>query len=136
MREPPPSELNARRFFQLLQEKSLDGLRDFLHEEVVFRPRIMQARLFHGRDEVMRLFYDDVFGWPLYEPVAHTYTPVTAELVVVDGQVRWIREGRLHDTPTVWLLEFKDNKLFRLEAPASKAEALNEASARAANSSA
>jgi len=136
MREPPPSELNARRFFQLLQEKSLDGLRDFLHEEVVFRPRIMQARLFHGRDEVMRLFYDDVFGWPLYEPVAHTYTPVTAELVVVDGQVRWIREGRLHDTPTVWLLEFKDNKLFRLEAPASKAEALSQASARAANSSA
>ena len=136
MREPPPSELNARRFFQLLQEKSLDGLRDFLHEEVVFRPRIMQARLFHGRDEVMRLFYDDVFGWPLYEPVAHTYTPVTDELVVVDGQVRWIRKGRLHDTPTVWLLEFKDNKLFRLEAPASKAEALSQASARAANSSA
>jgi ketosteroid isomerase-like protein len=136
MREPPPSELNARRFFQLLQEKSVDGLRDFLHEQVVFRPRIMQARLFHGRDEVLRLFYDDVFGWPLYEPVANTYTPVTAELVVVDGQVRWIREGRLHDTPTVWLLEFKDNKLFRFEAPASKAEALSQASARAANSSA
>jgi ketosteroid isomerase-like protein len=136
MREPPPSELNARRFFQLLREKSVDGLRDFLHEQVVFRPRIMQAKLFHGRDEVMRLFYDDVFGWPLYEPVANTYTPVTAELVVVDGQLRWIREGRLHDTPTVWLLEFKDNKLFRLEAPASKAEALSQASARAANSSA
>lgn len=136
MRETPPSELNARRFFELLQEQSVEGLRDFLHEQVVSRPRIMTGRLFQGRDEVLRLFYDDVFGWPLYEPVAHTYTPVTVELVVVEGRVRWMREGRLHDTATVWLLEFKDDKLFRLTAPATKDEALTQAWSRAGKTAA
>jgi hypothetical protein len=110
MSQTPPSELNARRFFELLHEQSVEGLRDFLHEQVEFRPRIMTGRLFQGRDEVLRLFYDDVFGWPLYEPVAHTYTPVTVELVVVEGRVRWMREGRLHDTATVWLLQFKNDQ--------------------------
>jgi ketosteroid isomerase-like protein len=135
MRETPPSELNARRFFELLHEQSVDGLRDFLHEQVVFRPRVMTGRLFQGREEVLRLFYDDVFGWPLYEPVAHSYTPVTAELVVVEGRVRWLREGRLHDTATVWLLQFKDDKLFRLEAQTSKEEALTQARTQAGKDS-
>jgi ketosteroid isomerase-like protein len=136
MRETPPSEQNARRFFQLLEERSVEGLRQFLHEQVVFRPRIMQTRLFRGRDDVLHLFYDDVFGWPFYEATAHAYTAVTDQLIVVEGRVRWMREGRLHDSPTVWLLEFKDDQLYRLEAPASMSEALTQARARASDSAA
>lgn len=47
-----------------------------------------------------------------------------------------MREGRLHDTATIWLLEFKDDKLFRLSAPESKHEALTQARARARKDSA
>jgi len=136
MRETPPSEQNARCFFHLLEQRSVEGLRQFLHEQVVFRPRIMQTRLFQGREDVLHLFYDDVFGWPFYQATAHTYTPVTDQLVVVEGRVRWRREGRLHDSPTVWLLEFKDDQLYRLEAPATKNEALTRARARARDSAA
>jgi hypothetical protein len=95
----------------------------------------MESRLFQG-DEVPRLFCDDVFGWRSTSRSHTSYTPVTAELVVVEGQVRWMRESRVHDTATVCCCSSKDDKLFSLTAPASKNEAPAQARALAGKDSA
>ncbi len=114
-----------RHFFALLARKDRDGLRALLHPDVVFAPRIVDGTVFEGRDDVLAVFYEDVFTWPIYEPEAQGVEPVTSSFALVTGRVRYMKhEGGLADVPVVWLLGMTDGQLTHLYGSSSREEVL------------
>ncbi len=116
---------SVRHFFALLGRKDRDGLREMLHPDVVFAPRIIDGTVIEGRKDVLAVFYDDVFTWPIYEPEAREVEPLTSGFALVTGRVRYMKhEGGLADVPVVWLLGVDGGQLSHLYGASSRDEAL------------
>ena len=115
----------VRSFFTMLERKDRGGLAALLHEDVVFAARIVDGRVLHGRDNVLALFSDDVFSWPIYESEARSVEPLSSTFALVTGRVRYTKQvGGLADVPVVWLLGVTDGQLTHLYGGSSRTEAL------------
>jgi ketosteroid isomerase-like protein len=114
----------ARRFFDLLGRKDYEGLRGFLHPEVVFAPMMFPGTVFEGRDQVLARFYELVFTLPAYEPHGARFGAVADGLVLVEGSVHFVDDrGSIHDKSAFWVLGFQDGKLRSLRGKGSRADA-------------
>jgi ketosteroid isomerase-like protein len=115
----------VRSFFAMLERKDRDGLAALLHEDVVFAAQIVDGAVLRGRDNVLALFYDDVFSWPIYEAEALRVEPLSSTFALVTGRVRYMKQlGGLADVPVIWLLGMADGQLAHLYGASSRAEAL------------
>ena len=115
-----------RVFFSLLARKDRDGLSHFLHERVIFVPRIVEGERYEGREKVLTVFYDDVFSWPIYEPQVRRIEPLSEAFAIVRGRVRYMKSsGGLADDPVVWLLGMTGGQLTHLYGASSRHEALS-----------
>jgi ketosteroid isomerase-like protein len=115
----------ARRFFALLEAKDYGGLDAFLHPDVVFAPTMFPGRLYEGREEVLRGFYELVFSLPSYRPEASTFSDLTPDSVLVAGRIHFVDDrGSLHDKSAFWVLTFSDGQLVSLRGKGSRREAL------------
>lgn len=115
----------ARRFFALLEAKDFGGLDAFLHPDVVFAPAMFPGRLYEGREEVLRGFYEIVFSLPAYRPEASRFSDLAPGAVLVSGRIHFVDErGSLHDKSAFWVLTFRGAQLLSLRGKGSRAEAL------------
>ncbi len=79
---------------------------------------IQPGHVVRGRDELIR-FLEQEFDRHLWEAVAHAFTPLDENRVIVEGRVRWFDdENVLRDDSRIWALEFSDGLLL-LSVPAS-----------------
>jgi len=113
------SERLARRYFSLFGQHAFEKLREVVHPDVVLELKAVQpGHVVRGRDEFVR-FLEQEFDRHLWEAVAHVFTPLDENRVIVEGRVRWFDdENVLRDDSRIWALEFSDGLLL-LSAPAS-----------------
>ena len=120
-----PGSSLARQFFALLGAKDFVGLDAFLHPDVVFAPAMFPGRLYAGREEVLRGFYEIVFSLPAYRPEASRFSDLASDAVLVAGRIHFVDErGSLHDKSAFWVLTFRGGQLLSLRGKGSRAEAL------------
>jgi hypothetical protein len=107
-----------------LEKKDYEGLREFLHPQVVFAPMMFPGTVYEGREDVLKSFYEIVFTMPSYEPHATRISPVSDSVALVDGRVHFVDErGSVHDKSAYWVISFKDGQLYSLRGKGSRAEA-------------
>lgn len=107
------SEVLARRWFTLVQDRDLDGLCAFLHDDIVFVSRVRGGDTAEGRDAASDLVRETLTR-SIYDVVADAYFPLDEDRIVVDGRMRWIDDDRvIRDDPVLWALEFRDGLLVR-----------------------
>jgi len=113
------SERLARRYFSLFGQHAFEKLRDVVHPDVVLELKAVQpGHVVRGRDEFIR-FLEQEFDRHLWEAVAHVFTPLDENRVIVEGRVRWFDDDNvLRDDSRIWALEFADGLLL-LSAPAA-----------------
>ncbi len=112
------SERLARRYFSLFGQHAFEKLRDVVHPDVVLELKAVQpGHVVRGRDEFVR-FLEQEFRRHLWDAVAHVFTPLDENRVIVEGRVRWFDgDNVLRDDSRIWALEFADGLLL-LSAPA------------------
>ncbi len=113
------SERLARRYFALFGQHAFEKLREVVHPDVVLELKAVQpGHVVRGRDEFIR-FLEQEFDRHLWEAVAHVFTPLDENRVIVEGRVRWFDdENVLRDDSRFWALEFSAGLLLH-SAPAS-----------------
>jgi hypothetical protein len=122
---PETATALARRFFEILAEKDDEALSTFVHLDVVFAPAMFPGRVYSGREEVLRGFYEIVFSLPAYRPEASKFTELETDTVLAEGRIHFVDgRGSLHDKSAFWILTFADERLLSLHGKGSRAEAL------------
>ena len=123
---PTRPERLAERFFDLVAERDRDALADLLHPDVIFSSVTMDDD-FSGREDVLERFYDQVFSWLTYEVTTTSVGVYSDTAALAEGRIQWMNNGSLRDSPVVWLLDFRDDQLYRLISTDSRERTLRAA---------
>jgi hypothetical protein len=109
----PASERLARRWFEAVEQGSLDQLVDLVHPDIVLISMVRAGVVVEGRQEFER-FVDGTLRRSLYDAAADVYRPLDDRRVVVEGRLRWTDDEQvMRDDPMTWALEFEDDLLVR-----------------------
>jgi SnoaL-like domain len=118
------SEHHARRYFELFNAHSREGLAELVHPDVVLELQAVEfGRVLRGRDELMA-FFAEQWSRRRWDAVVHLIQAVEEDKAIVQGRVRWIDDEHvLRDDSRVWALQFRDGLLLRSIPAGSIAEA-------------
>ena len=120
----PASEQLARRYFELFNAHSRDGLAELVHPDVVLELQAVElGRVLRGRDELLA-FFAEQWNRRRWDAVVHVIEAVDEDKAIVQGRVRWVDDERvLRDDSRVWALQFQGGLLLRSIPAGSIAEA-------------
>jgi SnoaL-like domain len=118
------SEHLARRYFELFNAHSREGLAELVHPDVVLELQAVEfGRVLRGRDELLR-FFAEQWRRRRWDAVVHAVEAVDENKAIVEGRVCWVDDKHvLRDDSRVWGLQFRDGLLVRSIPAGSVAEA-------------
>jgi ketosteroid isomerase-like protein len=121
----------ARRTFELIRARDLDGLLDIYDPDIEFEPLTgIQVEIggYRGHAGVRRYFDEITQVWEEMLPHADDVRAVDNQVVILGGcAVRGRGSGAISDNPMAWILTLRDGKVVRHRAYRSREEALDAA---------
>ena len=121
----------ARRTFELIRTRDLDGLLELYDPDIEFEPLTgIQVEIggYRGHPGVRRYFEEITQVWEEMLPHADDVRAVDNQVVILGGcAVRGRGSGAISDNPMAWVLTLRDGKVVRHRAYRSHEEALDAA---------
>jgi ketosteroid isomerase-like protein len=115
---PPDLAAAARRAYRAFAERDLDRLRELCHREIeIDVPTAAVAgrrRPYRGHEGIVEYLEDLDRIWDELELRPHEFVETAGRRVVVIGRVITRRERTRNDLPSVWVLEFRDRLVVRV----------------------
>jgi anti-anti-sigma factor len=124
-----PSQVQlVRDLWRAHEAGGLDAFFAVAGEDVVWQPFITSGQVFRGSTELRAALTELAEQGIRYEPVLHDLEQ-HGNVVLVHGVLRVSNNGRFDETPLHWAYHFRDGRLRRQGAHATREEALEALSA-------